>query len=175
MQALGRLTGLVVVAAVAAAPTAVPQEPDGTGDLVRVRTVNPALRAIVDRGVLLSPTLRRLVAAIQRSDLIVHVERHNRFSKGKVGSIQLVGVRGGQRYVRIELDSVLSRNELIVALAHELQHATELAEAAHVADPRILRELYCAIGESRAFGYDTAAAQFVSRQVAAEVSASPDR
>jgi len=176
MQALGRLTGLVVVVAVlAAAPAVARQEPDGTADFVRVRTVNPSLRTVMDRGVFRSPTLRGLVGAIQRSDLIVHIERHNRFPKGKVGSIQLVGVRDGQRYVRIELDSVLSRNELIVALAHELQHATELAEAAHVADPRILRELYCVIGESRAFGYDTAAAQFVSRQVAAEVSASPDR
>jgi len=70
---------------------------------------------------------------------------------------------------------VLSQNALIAALAHELQHATELASAAHVVNPEVLHELYCAIGESRAFGYDTAAVRRVTRRVAAELLARPDR
>ncbi len=144
-------------------------------DLSRLRTLDHQLASLIRQGLHESPTFRRLVDAVQQSDLIVYVERHNRFRDGKSGSIQLVGTRGGQRYLRIALNSALNQRELIVLLAHELQHAGELASAPHVSDENGVRELYCSVGDARQFGYDTERARRVTNQVSAELAAHPDR
>ena len=145
-------------------------------DLPRLRTLDPQLALLMQQGLDQSQTFEHLVDGVQRSDLIIHVERHARFRDGLSGSFQLVGSRGGQRYVRIALNSALNPRELLVLLAHELQHANELAEAPHVFDERGMREFFCKTGEIRQHGYDTVAAQAVTRQVAAELAAPrPDR
>lgn len=144
-------------------------------DLARLRTVDRPLASLIQQGLAQSPTFRRLVNEVQQSDLIVYVERHNRFRQGKSGSIQLVGTRGGQRYVRIGLSSALNEREIIVLLAHELQHASELASSPHVFDENGMRELYCSIGETRQFGFDTKTARHVTDQVSVELATRPDR
>jgi len=144
-------------------------------DLPRLRTLDKPLARLIQQGLHESPTFQRLVEDVQRSDLIVYVERHNRFRDGKSGSIQLVGTRGGQRYVRVALSSLLNPREIVVLLAHELQHATELASAPHVFDEKGVRQFYCSIGETRQFGFDTTRAQQVTRQVTTELANHPDR
>lgn len=144
-------------------------------DLPRLRTTDHKLAVLIERGLHESPTFSRLVEDVKLSDLIVYVERHSRFRDGKSGSIQLVGTRGGQRYVRIALNSALNQRELIVLLAHELQHAGELAAAPHVFDEQGMRQLYCSIGETRQFGFDTKTARRVTDQVSAELATRPDR
>jgi len=141
----------------------------------RLRTLDRPLASLIQQGIEQSATFRRLVDGVQRSDLIVHVERHARFRDGQSGSFQLVSSRGGQRYVRIGLSTALNARELIVLLAHELQHANELADAPHVFDTRGMREFYCSIGEHNRFGYDTEVARQVTDQVSAELATRPDR
>lgn len=144
-------------------------------DLPRLRTLDHQLALLIQQGIEQSPTFKRLVDGVQRSDLIVHVERHNRFREGHSGSCRLVGACGGQRYVRIGLSSLLNQRELIVLLAHELQHANELAAAPYVCDEVGMREFYCSIGEAGRHGYETEAARQVTDQVSAELALRPDR
>jgi len=144
-------------------------------DLTRLRTLDHQLASLIQQGLDQSPTLRRLAEEVQKSDLIVYVERNNRFRPGKSGSIQLVGTHGGQRYVRIGLSAGLNEREVVVLLAHELQHASELAAAPHVFDEQGMRAFYCSIGETRQFGFDTATARHVTDQVSAELATRPDR
>jgi len=144
-------------------------------DLPRLRTLDRQLDALIQQGLHESPTFRRLANDVQQSDLIVYVERHNRFRQGKSGSIQLIATLGGQRYVRVALNSALNERELVVLLAHELQHASELASSPHVFDENGMRELYCSIGDARQFGFDTLTARQVTAQVSAELATHPDR
>ena len=164
-------TALVAALLVHAAVTGAARDED----LPRLRSVDPKLAALIGQGAEQSPTFRRLAEGVQQSDLIVHVERHNRFRHGASGSFQLVSTRGGQRYVRIGLSSWLNTRELIVMLAHELQHANELAAAPHVLDQGGMHEFYCSIGETGPHGSDTVTARRVTRQVGAELAAHPDR
>ena len=85
-------------------------------DFPRLRTLDTDLADLIQQGVEQSPTFRRLVEGVQQSDLIIHVERHNRFREAASGEFRLVGLRGGQRYVRITLRSHLNRRELTVLL-----------------------------------------------------------
>lgn len=172
-QWVGAIVALGVCAGLSLGAAGTPVAQDE--DLSRLRTLDDQLASLVQQGLHESPTFRRLVDDVQQSDLIVYVERHNRFRDGKSGSIQLVGTRGGQRYVRIGLNSALNRRELIVLLAHELQHASELAAAPHVFDDNGMHQFYCSIGETRQFGFDTKTARYVTDQVSAELASHPDR
>lgn len=172
-QRLGAILVLGLCAGVALSTTGTRAAP--FGDLPRLRTLDPQVAVLIKQALDRSPTFRRLVEGVQRSDLIVHVERHARFRDGQSGSFQLVSSRGGQRYVRIGLSTALNARELIVLLAHELQHANELADAPHVFDTRGMREFYCSIGEHNRFGYDTEVARQVTDQVSAELATRPDR
>jgi hypothetical protein len=64
-----------------------------------------------------------------------------------------VTVAGGHRYLRIHVDPGIPDQAAIALLAHELQHAMEIADARWVVDQRALAQLYMCIGfESRARG-----------------------
>ena len=172
-QRLGAVLALGVWAVVCLGAVGVRAAPDD--DLPRLRTLDRPLASLIQQGIEQSATFRRLVDGVQRSDLIVHIERHGRFRDGQSGSFQLVSSRGGQRYVRIGLSTALNARELIVLLAHELQHANELADAPHVFDLHGMREFYCSIGEHSRFGDDTEVARQVTEQVSAELASRPDR
>jgi len=140
-----------------------------------VRTLDPKVLDALEWGLSQSSTFRELVSILEASDLIVYIERHNRFRPGEGGSFRLAGRAHDYRYARIALSSLLCSRELVVLLAHELQHAVELAQAPDVDSSRKMVELFCRIGEPHAFGYDTQAARDVTRQVASELAINPDR
>lgn len=111
----------------------------------RVRVADSRLRAAFDEGVLRSATLKRLVDALQGSDVIVHVSP--RPAQGTFGGdLHLVAAGSGVRYVRIRVRRDLPRSRLIAMIAHELQHAVEVAAAPNVVDEASLVDLYHAIG-----------------------------
>lgn len=144
------------------------------GEFGRVRTLDPVLAELLEQGPAQSTTLARLLDEIERSDLIVYIERHNRFPRTLIGSFKLAGQSSGHRYARIALSTALDRRDTLIALAHELQHAAEVA-ASDVVDNRGMFELYCRIGDRRAGGFDTAAARLVTRQVSKELALGADR
>jgi hypothetical protein len=90
-----------------------------------VRSSSPALVTLIAWATKQSPTFRDLIETIEASDGIVYVE------VGECGHyVQscLVGVtRAGRfRMLWIELDPKRTDVDLVVSIAHELQHAVEI-------------------------------------------------
>ena len=93
-----------------------------------------------------SPAFRALVADLESSDVVVYVER-GRCMRGAVRScLHIMTSRGGVRYMRVTLDSHRPLVVVVAQLAHELHHATEVADRPQVIDDRTLSSLYREIG-----------------------------
>lgn len=172
------LLGLVVTLAAGTGANARPAVSSGPGDesaavvrTPRLRTTDLRLVKAIRRGYAGSPSFRALVAAIETSDLIVYIERRYGFGAREAGRLHLAGEAGGQRFVRIFLNAALTDHELVAYIAHELQHAREIADAPHVVDQDALREFYCRIGHVGLYGFDTDAAETVTEQVSRELAA----
>ena len=136
-----------------------------------VRPLDPwsveALRLGIDR----SQTIRDLIAELDASDVIVHVETRVALPFSAAGATRLSASTASRRYVRI----VLLRDPLpvnrVAVLGHELQHACEIARSA-ARDASGMRVLFDGIGRPSAgerTAYETEAAVKVSRVVWYEV------
>jgi len=109
----------------------------------RVRTTEPYMSALVRQGYDRSPTFRHLVDTLQHSNVIVVVQP-GMCRGGRIRSC-LVGVAGSDRdrLIRIKVDPTHTiKDGLIAAVAHELQHAVEIAEHPEVTDAAGLLKLY---------------------------------
>jgi hypothetical protein len=167
---LAALIGASLIAPQAGAkPVAGENPPVSLADLPRIRTPDLDVALAVRRGYDASPTLRRIVQKLQAANVIVYLDRNNRFHQEEAAHLRFAGSARGLRYVRISLSTRLTRRELTVFVAHELMHALEIAEAEHVVDERSMRELYCRIGSLTHHGYDTEAALRVTEQVSDEL------
>jgi hypothetical protein len=127
----------------------------------QVRTADPVVARMLEDGTSGSAEFRALVAAIERTDVIVHIERKPFNRHNLAGMTRFVVRAGGVRYLRITLDSALRGHQAVKMLAHELQHVNEIAQATWVVDRAGLRQLLTTIGyESCAprTCFDTAAA-----------------
>ena len=114
--------------------------------------MNQYVIALVRDGYEGSPTFRELVDTLQRSNVIVMVQP-GLCAHGRIRSC-LVSVNGSERdrHIRIIVDPQHTiRNGLIAAIAHELQHAVEIAEHPDVVDARGVIALYrqLAVGRCR--------------------------
>lgn len=153
------LLGLPATAASAPSPTS------------RVRGLDGASRRLLQTGAACSPTIARMLAALEASDLIVGIE--TRPLETMRGQLRVVAASAGVRYVRIRLRVPDSTRELVSVLGHELRHAVEVASTAEVRDNRTLAAHYLRIGyESTRRGfYETDSALETGRAVAKEVAA----
>ena len=112
-----------------------------------IRAMSPALSALVDEGMSRSASFRALIARIERSDLIVYL-REEYASMGSLrGSLTFVASAGGSRYLLIRL-AARSRTRRLSTLAHELQHAVEIAERPDIVDEASLFRAYAHFGTS---------------------------
>lgn len=112
-----------------------------------VRVLPEVLAATLQEGTRFSSTLRALVDELEQSDLIVYVlgaPAHHR--RRVAGTMQFVLAAGGRRYLRITVDERIPKDARIATLAHELQHAVEVARAPSVTDLRSFGQLYRQIG-----------------------------
>lgn len=136
------LAGLVLAGAVGASPIAA-QESSAAGATSRLRAVDDKAASLLRSGVERSPTIRRLVDAIEQSDLVVYVET------GRLrlpAQLQFVSATPAGRYLRVSVRVMGLDNDLLPSLAHELQHAVEIAGAPEVRNQATLRQLYEEIG-----------------------------
>jgi hypothetical protein len=62
------------------------------------------------------------------------------------GRLTFMAAGGGRRYVNVRVACMSNDSEQIAALAHELRHAVEIADASYVVDVASLRALYERIG-----------------------------
>jgi hypothetical protein len=144
-----------------------------------VRPEGAELRALIAETAVRSATFRQLVDRIERSDLIVYVRTQHFASgrlEGRIGFATRATGATGARILLVELACPRSDAALAATLAHELHHATEIAEAPWVRDTAALAAYYHRIGETappveHGAAFETAAARDTAVRVARELAA----
>ncbi len=112
-----------------------------------VRALDLIARMALERGVHESARFRALLDQLEASDVIVHVVATPALPLGLMGTMRFVTRLGNARYIRIDLASLAPPALRVATLAHELQHACEVAQS----DARShddVRLLYRAIGHA---------------------------
>jgi hypothetical protein len=115
--------------------------------------------------------VRTLLAVVAASDLIVHVESADGLPHGLAGMTRFVAATAQHRYVRITLSRQLAPDARAATLAHELQHACELARS-QARSREEMQHLYEAIGyriTGRRNFYETSAAATAGARAWAEL------
>ena len=138
----------------------------------RVRSTDDRIRKMLEVGARRSSTFAGLLAAIERTDVIVYIQPASHMPSQLDGRLLLLPTSNNQRYLRIQVRGDLSRAELIPLIAHELRHALEVADEPSVRDQAAMIELYERIGEASTgpHAYDTAAARSTGKQVRSELA-----
>ena len=135
----------------------------------RVHPIGPVARMLIEDGPAQSPTVASLLEAVGKSDLIVYVATGFLHVPGR---LDFACAKPGVRFLRITINVPEAEPHLIAALAHELQHAVEIAGAPDVIDAATLARHYrehgqCIAGDE----YCTKVAQQVTTTVLCEVAA----
>jgi hypothetical protein len=141
----------------------------------RVRSTEPYLIGLIFEGYERSPTFRDLVDFLQQTNVIVSIQPLP-CAGGRVRSC-LVGVRGSsqERHIWIKVDPRQTiRDRLVATIAHELQHAVEIAEHPDVTDASSVLRLYRTIavgrcGRGLSEECETTRARVAERHVLAEL------
>lgn len=79
----------------------------------RVRVLDAELAAVMTAGLRASPTLRRTVATLESSDVIVHIVRTPPDSERSPGALQFVVATRTYRFLRIRIRAGLSRRHTL--------------------------------------------------------------
>lgn len=115
-----------------------------------VRSAERHIRALLLDGVARSSTFRALVSDLNMSDVIVHIESNPRIRAGFNGYLaHHVTLAGAYRFLLVVVTTELPRDRLIGVIAHELQHAVEIAEAAGVRSDADMRALFKRLDSGR--------------------------
>jgi hypothetical protein len=142
--------------------------------LRRLRTTEPVVSTAIRQGQRRSSTFAMLVDAVERSDMIVYVERVRMRPHHMEGYLAPSGAQS--RYLRVRIAMGMGPDRTIVVLAHELQHVREVLDAGGGTDQAAFDSLYMRIGERRlttpTHRYETAAAHDVMEIVGREIRAS---
>ena len=104
--------------------------------MARVRSTDPSLAVLIDRGIAQSTTFRGLVATIQRSNGMVHIEPGS-CSRGVHACLLLwMETVASNRFLRIYIDRRRGDSDVDVmaSMGHELQHAVEALRESGVTD-----------------------------------------
>jgi hypothetical protein len=141
----------------------------------RLRPRSSAARTLLVEAQLRSTTVRALVDDLESTDVIVHVG-FGRSEGGVAASTVFVTATEHARYLRITIDTMTSPHDVIPLLAHELEHALEIARHPEVRDVGGMRRLYVRIGLYARIGLDgrtpaffeTDGARAIERRVRAE-------
>jgi hypothetical protein len=150
--------------------------------LPHLRSPEPQMRALIEDAIDSSATVRALVERITASDVVVFVVCERDPAARPAGRLNFITSAGGLRYVVIRLRPK-RRAAVIAMLAHELQHAAEIADTPSIVDEASLAREYERIGyRSHAshggVAFDTKAAVDIGRRVAEELTAAdggPDK
>jgi hypothetical protein len=147
---------------------------DGPPSIRRIRVLAPCFSTLLDEATAASATVRALVTRIEQSNLIVYVRcvafNHAQF----VGRFVFLTTIGGQRYVVIELKNPEPWQAQVATMAHELQHAVEIATAPWVHNQATMAQYYRQAGMTvgtKPLTFDTDAARAVGLRVQRELAA----
>lgn len=95
-----------------------------------------------------SPTVRRLIARIDASDMIVYLNISRELSPNVAACLTWMAATGSRRIVRASFRMDLGVNEAIAMIAHELQHVVEVIDHPEVRSNETLLDLYTRIGHA---------------------------
>lgn len=137
-----------------------------------VRVPQPRVARLVAAAVERSPTFASLVRQLQETDVVVFVGTTTALAPRIVGRTMLVNATPSIRYLQADVRADAPEYEIIATIAHELQHAIEIAGSG-VRDERALAALFDSIGERHARGFESDAARMVGARVRRELSARP--
>jgi hypothetical protein len=137
-----------------------------------IRSTDRRLRMLLEQGLRTSPTLRALVARLQASDVVVYVQCDD--VSAPDGRLTFLSSVGGYRYVVVRMARFRGRQQ-IAMMAHELQHAVEIADTPAIVDGASLAREYTRIGYISQWSnlpgvaFDTQAAVRAGEQVLKEL------
>jgi hypothetical protein len=147
---------------------------DATGStrwsLARVRPLDHEARKVMDRAAVASPTIARMIAELESTDLIVSVQTCP-LPKLVNGDARVVAAAGNVRHVRIRLSVPRATSDLIIVLGHELRHALEFAAMPEIRGGESQTRAYRLMGapQLREGWFETEAALEAGRIVAREL------
>lgn len=118
------------------------------GSADRLRPQGARVEAWLREALRRSPTVGRLAARIEQSDVMVYLEIGRRLSPNVSACLTWMATVSTRRIVRATFRYDLGINEAIALLAHELQHVVEIIEHPEVRSNETLLDLYRRIGRS---------------------------
>jgi hypothetical protein len=107
-----------------------------------VRTADARIAALIDVGLARSATFRQLVDTLNASDVIVYVDTKQTRPMLRGYLAHTMSSAGSVRYLRVSIRTRGADQWLVAVLAHELQHAVEVAEHREVRDADALGRLF---------------------------------
>jgi hypothetical protein len=163
--ALSILAGLLVIAQLDAAGS-------GVGSAFgRIRPMQKDGARLLAVGIERSPTFRRLVDRLERSNVIVYVDLRPDMPPYRGGSLRFLARSATDRFLRICLNRAFNSKTMVALLGHELQHAVEVADADGIDSVADFRSLYRRLGEATGNDqFDTLAARQVGYIVRRELN-----
>jgi hypothetical protein len=167
-------TAILACTLTAVAATGVePMIPTPAATSYHVRTTDSRVRGWLSIGASRSRTFQELLRRLERSDVIVYAQVVNRIVGGSAAQLLFVTSTATARYLRIEINGDGPPVQMVALLAHELQHAVEIADAPRAVDSRSMATLYMRPGEN-AVSYDSIAARVTGDRVRNEVANARD-
>jgi hypothetical protein len=140
-----------------------------------VRVADRGLKAMLETGATQSPALRALLADLEAAPILVFIDCGVQMRTRVGARLNFVTSVDGVRYVRVGVDCSLGARHQLALLAHELQHALEIAGRPDVVDVDSMASYYEDVGyftykNRTAKGFETAAAIAMQQRVDDEIS-----
>lgn len=140
----------------------------------RLRPQDPRLIELLGAGAARSATFRSLVTRLEAGNVIVYISMSQTLKSNLAGKLTWLAGAGTFRYLKATLNLQQTADQMIVTLAHELHHATEVSEDPGVVDQRSMLALYRRIGRQSLLGlamaWETQGAQDIANQVRRELN-----
>lgn len=163
------LVGLVILGTGVHAVAAPPLRPLSWS---HIRPLTASSAKLVTDAAARSPIVSALLDSLEQTDVFVYVKDCIDEVSHPRAFVRFVAYTPGRRYLLIQIDRWrVMPNQCTAWLAHELQHALEVASAPEVTDAASLARLYRRIGyESGPGQFETDLAQAVGRRVFDELA-----
>lgn len=136
-----------------------------------VRPEDRALEVVIANGVERSATFRDLITRLDTTDVVVYV-RFSRCAGSVPACLLWASSAPGTRRLVIKVDRFGGSEDSITAsLAHELQHASEVAQSPDITDLASFQKAFQERGWKGTHGFETQQAKDVNRKVLTELAA----
>jgi hypothetical protein len=161
-----RMVGVVLAAMTVAGPYDLKAQTASA-----VRPEDRAVEVVIANGVERSATFRDLITRLDTTDVVVYV-RFSRCAGAVPACLLWASASPGARRLVIKVDRFAgSEDSITAALAHELQHACEVASSPEITDLASFQKAFEARGWKGTHGFETQQAKDVHRKVLTELAA----